>query len=360
MENLIKSILEQLSIVVDKRSKAQPFELLKTLPNGQWELLNKADEVPSVKPSASPNVHNEMFTHLFGHMSNITNHLNSVNKSPTTGGSKKLSNNARVNIPHSPSMQVLLDHQEEATGHRPQLHNIKTTRGAIKDYALKLPKGQIDLAHVGKLRESLPKLNDKTWAQRPMSHEDMAEIINHHFGDAPSLKHIYDHGGGVGAIETLARTMGANGMPKAYSSLKFKNPQLHHDLLHLVNPSKQSWENQHGPHIDDPKLSEMQTQLHRNRWSGADTHDLEQQIAARQEHLTNENPPIKSTYEDTLADQKYDDAIDAINTSGGEFDENANQWVDLPEDVHQQNLKDLDNAAAARAVHRFMKHHKLY
>jgi hypothetical protein len=117
--------------------------------------------------------------------------------------------------------------------------------GAIKSYALGLPKGQIDLGHLGKLREGHEEVeyNNTNYAgqpfvhtRRPVGHSDIEEIINHHVGDAPDLKHIHDHNGGVDAIETLAQTMGANGDPSDYTGFKFKNPQVHADILDLVRP----------------------------------------------------------------------------------------------------------------------------
>lgn len=346
MENLIKSILEQLSIVVDKRSKAQPSELLKTLPNGQWELLNKA--VPSVKPPASPDMHKEMLSHLFEHASKITNHLNTNH--PKTANANKLS----TNIPISPHLQVLLDHHEEATGKRPELHSLDATRGAIKTFAHALPKGQIDLGHLGKLREAQTKHTSGPYSARSLNHEDMAEIINHHFGDAPSLKHIHDHGGGTDAIETLVHTMGANGNPQRYSSLKFKNPQLHHDLLHLINPRKQAWENRHEPRMADQELGKLYSRMARST-SDEEFQRLEMQMNARHADLAQKNPPIKSTYEDTPASPEHDAAVHTAHRRVMDYDENDNAGYDNPE-----YTKKLTNTAAARAVDRFKRHHKLY
>ncbi len=349
MENLIKSILEQLSIIANKRSEAQPSELLKTLPNGQWELLNKAGEVPSVKPPAPPNMHKEMLSHLFEHTNKITNFLNTNH--PKTANVNKLS----TNIPISPYLQVLLDHHEETTGKRPELHSLDAARGAIKDYALNLPKGKVDLGHLGKLREAQTKLTDGPYSERSLNHEDMAEIINHHFGDAPSLKYIHDHGGGTDAIETLVHTMGANGIPQRYSSLMFKNPQLHHDLLHLINPPKQAWENTYGPRMEDPELGKLYSRLYRRNISEEERGRLQTEIEAREEDISKKSPPIESTYENTPATPEHDAIVHTAHQRVMNYDENDNAGYDNP--VY---TKALTNAAAARAVDRFKRHHKLY
>lgn len=104
-------------------------------------------------------------------------------------------------------------------------------KGQIKDLALKAPKGSIDVGHMGMMREHQLENANK---RKPLSHQDMAEVINHHLGDAKSLKDIHQNHGGDDTIRTLMHTMGANGEPKSYSHLKFNKPGLHEDLLDLV------------------------------------------------------------------------------------------------------------------------------
>jgi hypothetical protein len=61
IENLIKSILEQVGILVERRA---PEELMKTLPNGQWGLLRKAAPKVLENPHSEANM---MTTRLFNH-----------------------------------------------------------------------------------------------------------------------------------------------------------------------------------------------------------------------------------------------------------------------------------------------------
>lgn len=104
-------------------------------------------------------------------------------------------------------------------------------KGQIKDLALKAPKGSIDVGHMGIMREHQLQSGN---TRKPLSHEDMEEVINHHLSDAKSLKDIHQNHGGDDTIRTLMHTMGANGNPKQYSNLKFNKPGLHEDLLDLV------------------------------------------------------------------------------------------------------------------------------
>lgn len=130
------------------------------------------------------------------------------------------------------------------------LHNrndeAKRVKGEIKDFALGAPKGSIDIGHLGELRENHLKIQhppggrgdwDRGYKVRPMTDEDMAEVINHHLGDAKSLKDIYQNHGGEKTLRSLMHVNGARGTPQAsYSHIKFKNPSMHADLQDLVNP----------------------------------------------------------------------------------------------------------------------------
>lgn len=269
MANIIKTTLEQISVLADRKT------LIKTRSNGQWELLTKGDDnttpgkVPTSPVSSSPHIaSNKKFAELFG---NLNHHIKEAKAGKTS--------------------------------------YVNGARGAIKSYALSLPKGQIDLGNLGKLREAHDKIaptGNPRARRRPITKDDMAEIINHHVGDAPSLKHIHDNNGGEHAIATLARTMGANGDPQEYSAFKFKNPQLHTDLLDLVNPGKHKYE-----------------------------------VKA-----------ISSTYENTHADEPFE--LDVIEA-------NHDLMADQPDGSagydNDHIRKQLTNAAAKRAVHRFKKHH---
>ena len=121
----------------------------------------------------------------------------------------------------------------------------KAVKGQIKDFALKAPKGSIDIGRLGDMREQHVPLKEvgrgyggTTLNHRPLNHVDMADIINHHIGDAKGLKDIYENHGGEKTIKTLMRTMGGNGVPSEYSTLHFSKPGVHEDLLDLVNPRK--------------------------------------------------------------------------------------------------------------------------
>lgn len=119
-------------------------------------------------------------------------------------------------------------------------------RGEIKNTALIAPKGSVDVGRLNEMRERqlmgtvTRNSQGHAWTDhgRQVNHDDVAEIINHHLGDAKSLKDIHDNHGGEKTIEALMRTMGANGIPKNYSNLKFNKPGIHEDLLDLINPHK--------------------------------------------------------------------------------------------------------------------------
>ena len=163
------------------------------------------------------------------------------------------------------------------------LANALALKGQIKDHILNAPKGSIDFGVLGDLREKQHKgspLGDiGRFSQCAINHQDMAEMINHHLGDARSIKDIHDNHGGMKAVETLMRTMGANGDPSEYSHLKFKKPGLHEDLLDLVNPGKainDRHERRHEgvlprtylDHVSsNPKLDKKVEDTHEDLWS---------------------------------------------------------------------------------------------
>jgi len=323
MENLIKSILEQLSIVVDKRSKAQPFELLKTLPNGQWELLGKSVNLPKTVPHSESN---KMFSELFTHLKNT---MAAAPKVAATLPSQKTPiplNKVPVKHPEPPFLAVLHDQVEEQTGERPQLHSVDNIRGAIRKYALGLPKGQIDLGHLGKLREAQDEIDledDNTYGsfkRKPISHEDMAEIINHHTGDAPSLKHIHDNNGGIDAIETLAHTHGADNLaPHSYNIRAHKNNQIWADMHDLMRPD-------HRIPLED--------------WGIGDE---------------------RVTYTPTYGKVESDPKLDRKVQNAHEKAMSTWDWdYQGPHEESKHLRKQLNNAVVKRALDRFKKHHKLY
>ncbi len=167
IDNLIKSILEQIGVLVERQA---PEELIKTLPNGQWELLKKsAPKAPSNPHEAS----NAMTSRLFYHANavhealqpHIDKHLAEFRQAPMKPSdhdpnyrvkmdSLKHLHEHPVDVPVHPALQVWGDQLEEKTGKRPTLNTIKGTRGALKQHLLDLPKGQIDLGHLNRLRES--------------------------------------------------------------------------------------------------------------------------------------------------------------------------------------------------------------
>jgi hypothetical protein len=145
----------------------------------------------------------------------------------------------------------------------------------------------------------------------------MAEIVNHHTGDAPDLKHIHDNNGGVDAIETLARAHGAdNRSAHPYSLRSHKNPQIWADMHDLMRPDSTG---------SDGKITDWST-----------------------------DPPI--LYTPTYAKTKGDPALHReVEDAHGEV--MGSDWDSAGSD--EKKFKRLDNATAKRAVDRFKKFHKL-
>lgn len=130
----------------------------------------------------------------------------------------------------------------------------KAVKGQIKDHVLSAPKGSIDFGVLGDLREKQHKGpsiegGGHRWPKRAVTHQDMAEMVNHHLGDVKSIKEVHDKHGGMKAVEALMRTMGANGDPEIYSHLKFKKPGVHADLMDLVNPGKSAYDRENKRHL---------------------------------------------------------------------------------------------------------------
>src|ERR1035437_4957538 len=226
MEKLIKSLMNQLKLVkkvlretdeTPKESSNYSREQIKTDSQGQWAILEKAvwENAPHIHPNqctcggaagGDPNKH----------------HYSCVDKNPPPPSIEA----------HNGHLTTLFQQMNGAAKVGDQA-GVDLHKGKIKDYVLKTPAGGIDLGHLGKLRETSEKhVADN---KRPMTHDDMSEMINHHAGNAKDLQDIYHKHGGEGAIETLMRTIGANGTPAQYSNLKFKDPKVHEELEGLVH-----------------------------------------------------------------------------------------------------------------------------
>ena len=333
IDNLIKSILEQIGVLVERQA---PEELMKTLPNGQWELLRKTTKTPE-NPHTQANA---MTSRLFHHANvvhealqpHIDKHLADFRSTPIPPGQSKSASLKHlheypVEVPVHPALQVWGDQVEEKTGKGPDFRTIKGIRGALKQHLLDLPQGQIDLGHLNKLREGSKKvpehisdyrrdpdplvmpLNDEptenTHASRVLSTGDMEEIINHHVGDAKSLKEIHDKNGGIGAVEALGRTLGTSGAPSSYTGIKL-HPQVYTDALELMRPGSRDYS------INDP------------------------------------DEPLESTYPNHL---QYPNAA--------EHEEAVDSTFRRMADGSESNMKDHENAVINRALDRFKHHHKL-
>lgn len=114
--------------------------------------------------------------------------------------------------------------------------------GKLKNFAVTAPKGSIDIGHFGKLSDPLLTKDGHHMI-------DTTDIINHHLGDAKSLKDIYLNHGGEDTIKHLMRSMGANGETAQYSNFHFKKPGLHEDLLDMVNPGKAALDRENNRHL---------------------------------------------------------------------------------------------------------------
>jgi hypothetical protein len=157
---------------------------------------------------------------------------------------------------NSEKLSKLFSDQNEhvANGRAREAHEVK---GQIKDLALRAPKGSIDVGHLGSMRDTQLKVkhpDSPEWKgkEHPLGEKDMEEIINHHLGHAKNLKDIHDNHGGLKTVEAVLKTVGSKADPTFYSGLKFKNPNIHLDMIDLMNPSKSEFErsqNEHGnPH----------------------------------------------------------------------------------------------------------------
>jgi hypothetical protein len=192
-------------------------------------------------------------------------------------------------------------------------HEVNQIKGEIKNLALKAPKGSIDVGHLGMMRENhLPISGSRV---RAFSKGDMEEIINHHLGDAKSLKDIHQNHGGDDTIRTLMHVMGANGSPRQYSNLKFNKPGVHEDLLDLIWEGKAQFD--------------RDTQRHKGVMPRA--------------YFTN-----------TPVDPKLDDEVHRTGNSLWTEDEDDTLGVD-----RKHKFTAHENAVVARGLERFKRHHKL-
>lgn len=296
MDNLIKSIIEQLGILLEKKT---PDELVKHLPNGQWEILRKAvANIP--KGSCTCGAHKTPNANMHYDWCDGLKPASAISK------------HAGANAKFTELFNNLNTHVKAAKAG--QTADVDGARGAIRSYALGLPKGQIDLGHVGKLREQSEKTGNvpgqpRSTPRRPITHDDMEEIISHHVGDAPDLKHIYDNNGGDGAIETLGRQTGANGVNlSSRYKVSFKNPKITASVSDLMRPGYGASDDNGNYHEGDYKDTHADPQYHK---------------------------PVEDAHR----------ALSGLDGSGTGNDEKI--------------MKDLDDAAAKRAVHRFKKHHKI-
>ncbi len=280
MSKLFKSALGQWKLIKSSVS-----------PNGQWEILEKAiwEHAPHItkQNGCSCGTNNDMH-----HYSCVDKH---ASLAPVFGPEHPVNK-------HITGLFGKLNGATKAGNQQA----INAYKGDIRSYSLGLPKGSLDIGHLGKLREA----SAKNGATRPIAHHELAEIINHHVGDVKSLKDLHQKNGGDAALETVMRTMGANGHPEEYSHMKFKNPGVHADILDLVQPGKGG---------EDRKL-----------------HGL---------------PPADFT--STPNDPNLDSDVDRT------YDDMSGSW-DGEEGTHDSNLEKLhENAVVKRGVERFKRHHKL-
>lgn len=361
IDDLIKSIVEQVRVLVDKST---PDELMKTLPNGQWELLNKT------KPPDS----NTMMSHFFNHAQqlhgalqpHVDKHAEQFNRVPLTpsqypGGiaHKEISlehlHELPLNARAHPALEVWGDQHEERTGQHPRLDTVSGTRGALKQYLLNLPPGQIDLGHLNRLREGSPKMPSSLFADdagrsgsianRILSTQDMEEILNHHVGKAQSLKEIHDKNGGLGAVEALGRTLGANAPTAEYSGLKL-HPQVHTDIMDLMRPG--------GGGMPSPEYASYekayQSALDDIREESPNMDTRSRHALARKRVPPVPYRALRSTYAEVPSESHYDRAVHDTFRAMAHGDDYGSS---------ERNMKNHENAAIARALDRFKNHHKL-
>lgn len=248
--------------------------------SGQWTLLEKAvwEDAPHIQPEDC----------ICGTKSD-KHHYSCVDNDSggggDGGGDPHAANNSRF--------RGLFGNLNQAVKNQDP-HRIDHYKGKIKQFALSLPKEGIDLGYLGKLRESqerLPAVSPKhrrigSGHGRAINHDDMGEIINHHFGDAGDLKELHGKIGDEG-LETMIRTMGVNGVHSSsgYSPVSFKNAKVHDDLTTLANPGKQSMFDDapdflHTPR--DPKLQkDVDTTFDTLRYTGRGLKEHEDAVVKR-------------------------------------------------------------------------------
>jgi hypothetical protein len=182
--------------------------------------------------------------------------------------SKSAKDLADVDPSHNEKISKMFDKLNEHAKNG-DFDNMSKVKGEIKDYALKAPKGSIDLGHFTDHREEHSTMDKhapksagwraggeytpeeeqqnesaRKFYQGKFKHSDFVDIINHHVGDQlKSLKQVADKRG-MGAVKGLMRAMGANcdGTEDTggYSNLKL-HPRLHYDIMDVMNPGKSDY-----------------------------------------------------------------------------------------------------------------------
>lgn len=189
-------------------------------------------------------------------------------------------------------------------------------RGKIKDMVLNAPKGMVDIGHLARMQDNqiaVGKGEHPEFKHQPVTREDMEEMINHHLGHHNSLKQIHDKHG-IKGVEAVLRTVGSDAAPRRYTGLKFKNPNVYLDAMHLMNPGK-------------------------------DVEDRSEPGARAEGIFPN------SAYHKTRADpQLHDDVVKKYN--------DVVQSDDEDDDSTSQN-KRFEDAVTKRGLDIFKRHHKL-
>jgi hypothetical protein len=110
--------------------------------------------------------------------------------------------------------------------------NAEATADHIRNFILSQPEGHIDFGHLNQLREG-----QKTpEGRKNISHTDMNNFFNHHLKNAKDLKEVHDKHGGLGAVESIMRSVGADGNLDFYTA----HPSVHHmlDAIDLMRPDR--------------------------------------------------------------------------------------------------------------------------